>query len=885
MIKLITYHLSANNNLRELELAKEQLVSIKDEVNTTIEEAKPQNGVSTQEAKDWLDQVNTIEEEVNVIRERFRQRPHCLFLTKYKISKVAHRKLEEMKSLLARRADFEVVEFPMATARNVSKVVEGPTNLEMVKNFVKDDDMQMQGVIGIWGVGGVGKTHLLKQVHSSLVRDPSFDVVIFVTCSKECSEERIQTEIVEKFRLPRSSGLQSQAKTINNFLKEKNFAFLLDDIWGRLDLDLIGVPSCNGTDSPSQWKRKVILTTRFEEVCGAMEVKKKIQVECLKGDKAMFLFEEKVGNETMQAHPLIPKLAEEVVKELGGLPLALIVTGRAMRDQEDPREWYYAINLLKKRRLNAIESSGMNKSILRMLKFSYENLNNSALKECFLCCALWPEDREIKKRELIYCWIGLGLINEVDMKDAINIGYNYISRLQVANMLEPTESHDEVKLHDVIREMLLWIACEEGKNKYKWFVQAGIRLKAIPQNTGIWSTSEIISLMNNELDTFSPPTDDPSGASVLMLQRNLLKSDPEIGNFKGLKYLDLSWCNLSSFPMGICELTNIQFLNLSGNKFTSLPMGMELLTKLQYLLLRGTAITKIPKGLLSQLKELKVLDLYNFWKRLQNVEYIPSVLNELECLSKFSSLGININQEDQLQNLNNLTQVPIMSLKIFMLSNPGSFSMFSNFLGTNQVQENLNELFFHKCSFESIEMERNSENPNWHFENLETVLLSEMIYLKQILWKEATPMDMLPRLRSLSIDYCKSLQSIAWIVYLPCLEDLSIIRCKSIEQVVATDEVMISEENAELVPPFPSLTRILLCYLPNLQSICSPTYTFPSLQNIYIIGCPELKKLPFNQQSMPPKLRSIVAEVEWWRGVEWEDESVKSSFQPFFKRP
>ncbi|KAJ4808081.1 Disease resistance protein RPS5 [Rhynchospora pubera] len=879
MMKLVAYHFRANNNLRALELAREELASAKDEMNNIIEEAKRQHGVPTQEAKEWLDEVNTVVEEVEAISEGFRQRPQCMCLSKYKVSQVAERKLNEMKSLLARRAEFEVIEFQ--ASHNVPRAVTGPTNFEMVMNFVKDG---MQGVLGLWGVGGVGKTHLLKQVHSSLACDPSFDAVIFVTCSKECSEERIQNEIVERFRLPRSSNLQSQAKIINNFLKEKSFAFLIDDIWGRLDLDLVGLPSCIGMDNPSQWKRKIILTTRSEEVCGAMEVGSKIKVECLKGEKALFLFEEKVGDETMQAHPLIPILAEEMVKELGGLPLALIVTGRAMRDKKDPREWYYAIKLLKKWHLNDIESSGTNESILRLLKFSYENLNNSYLKECFLYCALWPEDREIKKRELIYCWIGLGLIDELDMKDALSIGYNYISKLEVANLLEPTESHDEVKLHDVIREMLLWIACEEGKNKYKWFVQAGVRLKAITQNTEIWSTGEIISLMNNEIDAFSPPTDNHSKPSVLMLQRNLLKSEPELGNFKGIKYLDLSWCNLSNFPMGICELTNLQFLNLSGNKFTSLPMGMILLKKLQFLLLRGTAITKIPKGLLSQLKELRVLDLYNFWKRFHTVEYLPSLLNELECLSKFSSLGINIYQEDQLQKLNYLTQVPIASLKIFMLSAPGSFSLLSNFHGPNNVQENLNELFFHKCSFESIEMERNSENPNWHFENLETMLLSEMMYLKPILWKGVTPKDMLPRLRSLSIDYCKSLHSISWIVYLPCLEDLSIIRCKTIEQLVSADEV-ISGEIAESVPPFPSLVRILLWYLPNLQNICSSTYTFPSLQHIYIIGCPELKKLPFKKQSMPPKLRSVVAEVEWWRGVQWEDESLKSSFQPFFKRP
>ncbi|KAK5826832.1 hypothetical protein PVK06_021765 [Gossypium arboreum] len=61
-----------------------------------------------------------------------------------------------------------------------------------------------------------------------------------------------------------------------------------------------------------------------------MEARKKIKVECLKSEEAWKLFQDKVGDETLNSHPDIRELAKQVAKRCGGLPLALITMGRAM---------------------------------------------------------------------------------------------------------------------------------------------------------------------------------------------------------------------------------------------------------------------------------------------------------------------------------------------------------------------------------------------------------------------------------------------------------------------------------------------------------------------------------------------------------------------------
>ncbi|RVW24739.1 putative disease resistance protein [Vitis vinifera] len=122
-----------------------------------------------------------------------------------------------------------------------------------------------------------------------------------------------------------------------------------------------------------------------------MEAQKSIKVECLKEAEALSLFQAKVGDDTLNSHPDIPKLSEIVAKECKGLPLALVVIARAMARAKTPEEWERKMQRLREYPDKVL---GMENDLFRVLAFSYDSLPDEAIKSCFLYCSLLPEDYE-----------------------------------------------------------------------------------------------------------------------------------------------------------------------------------------------------------------------------------------------------------------------------------------------------------------------------------------------------------------------------------------------------------------------------------------------------------------------------------------------------------
>lgn len=118
---------------------------------------------------------------------------------------------------------------------------------------------------------------------------------------------------------------------------------------------------------PSQKASKVIFTTRSVAVCGLMGVHRRFEVQCLEDKEALDLFRKRVGSHILNCHPEIPKLAEMVVKECRGLPLALNAVGRAMARKEKLEEWEAAVEVLRQ---SSFKFEDMEKEI-----YSISNLN------------------------------------------------------------------------------------------------------------------------------------------------------------------------------------------------------------------------------------------------------------------------------------------------------------------------------------------------------------------------------------------------------------------------------------------------------------------------------------------------------------------------------
>ncbi|KAB2006671.1 hypothetical protein ERO13_D11G325501v2 [Gossypium hirsutum] len=115
--------------------------------------------------------------------------------------------------------------------------------LEFIKimEAVKDPNLN---IIGVYGMPGVGKTTLVKEVVRQVKEDKLFDSVVMAVVTPTPDIKNIQDQIADTlgltFKEPSMNGRAS--RLCQRLKKEKKTLVVLDDIWTRLDLMEVGIP-------------------------------------------------------------------------------------------------------------------------------------------------------------------------------------------------------------------------------------------------------------------------------------------------------------------------------------------------------------------------------------------------------------------------------------------------------------------------------------------------------------------------------------------------------------------------------------------------------------------------------------------------------------------
>ncbi|XP_039170638.1 probable disease resistance protein At5g43730 [Eucalyptus grandis] len=266
-------------------------------------------------------------------------------------------------------------------------------------------------MIGLYGIGGIGKTTLMKRINNELRRaNHGFDVVIWVVVSKQVNEDNFRDTIRKGLNIKDESwegwSQNDRVSNMSEKLTKKKFALLIDDVWERLDLSEIGVPRASLKNGS-----KVVFTTRLKQVCNQMEADETCEVQSLMPEEALTLFKKNVSKSLENCPQEIQDLAKDIAVECKGLPLALITVGRAMAGKDDPRDWRHALTTLRDK---PHELAGMVEKVFHILKFSYDSLDDATRQACFLYCCCFPEDYPIIADELIELWIGEGLLGNTN---------------------------------------------------------------------------------------------------------------------------------------------------------------------------------------------------------------------------------------------------------------------------------------------------------------------------------------------------------------------------------------------------------------------------------------------------------------------------------------
>lgn len=880
--KTITTAESLDERIVHLEKAVEELCEVRDDLQKQVDHAELLGLTLSSQVTGWLARVDEVEAQVRLIRDEMDQKKRCLFccntrcLLGYELGKRVAEELDRVNGLTGMGK--EKLEVGLPDGLLLVPVVEIPSRpavgldlmLDQVGRLLRDDDV---GTVGLYGMGGVGKTTLLKCINNGcLGMDHGFDVVIWAVVSRDLVIEKIQQAVGVRLCLSwdETQSQEHRALSIHSIMKRKKFLLLLDDVWEGLDLDRIGIPVPNKENGS-----KLVFTTRSKEVCSDMDANYKLKVEFLNEEESWKLFLQKADAKLLDSDsPLLPH-ARTIVRKCGGLPLALVTMGRAMANKKSEEEWRYAVDILHR---NPSEVRGM-EDVFNLLRFGYENLGSDTLRSCLSYCSLFPEDYNIEKEQLIEYWAGEGFLDCSENGNLHIMGHDIIGTLKHACFLETGEDASHVKLHDVVRSFVLWVVSDN-----RFIMQASQGLTEAPWGES-WRQAERVSLMDNEITELSQIPHCPNLSTLLLHHNNGLSriSHDIFQNMPALKVLDLSFTSIKELAPSVCRLAWIRHLDLSGTKLSTLPTELGSLTDLRHLnLQRNPHLRTIPREAISGLSQLRVLNFYysySGWEMQTAAAAADSSelrLMDLECLTNLHSLGITAASLSALNRVSRSRFLRECIHYLYITECEGLYQLpLSSYAGDG---DRLRRLSINNCMDLKHLVINEAAGENW-LPNLEILALRDLPSLTTVWKNTVSHLGCLKNLRCVNIWYCDKLKNVSWILKLPKLEMVYIFYCKEMEEIIGEDEdYNYSNSNSKA---FSKLRVMSIRDVPKLRSICKKAMVFPCLKKIAVIDCPKLRKLPLKAHNVS-ELPTVYCSKQWWNNLVWDDTDTKATFYPYF---
>ncbi|XP_031247968.1 uncharacterized protein LOC116105696 [Pistacia vera] len=540
------------------------------------------------------------------------------------------------------------------------------SNFQDIIEALKDSKVSM---IGVHGMGGVGKTTLVKEVAWRAKEDNLFDEVVFTEVTQTPDLKQIQADIAGQLGMVfrDQESLYGRADQLCDRLKKaKRILVIVDNIWERIDLKAVGIPfSYDDKDSIQQYRKEsnddqvrctILLTARTLVVLNQMKTQKYLSVEPLADDDARNLFVKIVGDLTDKRD-----IAAEIIKKCAGLPLAITTIANALKGKSDP-VWRDALHQLKSYNPRCIPE--MNNTLYSTIELSYALLNSEEAKLLLLLCALF-NNRHVSF--LLIFGMGLGLFQDVHtINDGRNRLKSLIDYLEDSCLLLKGNNKEKVKMHDVIHLVVASIA----KEKRMFNIQDANGFKEVLVK-GKYKDSIAISLPWIDIDGLPERVNFPNlELFTLHLKKHHFLQIPNhfFEGMKELRVLDLYNFHLLPLPSSFLCLTNLQTLGLVNCTLRDITMIGEL-RNLEILCFLNCEFEQLPERF-SQLTQLKLLQLSQCPKlevMTPNVIASLSRLEELYIYNSFERWEVEGRNNASLAELKRLSQLNTLCIHILNL--------------------------------------------------------------------------------------------------------------------------------------------------------------------------------------------------------------------------
>ncbi|CAK8560093.1 unnamed protein product [Lathyrus sativus] len=502
-----------------------------------------------------------------------------------------------------------ITEFPIGLDSRVQKLTQ-----------IIDEKSNKVCMMGIWGMGGSGKTTTAKAIYNRIHRKfegrTSFIQSIRETCENDSQRiVHLQQQLLSDLKINQNiHSIASGITKIEAGLRGQKAFVVLDDVTKPEQLTaLCGNPKwfCSGS--------VLIVTTRNVRLLKSLSADHVFTMTEMDENQSLELFSWHTFRQPSPREDFI-ELSKNVVAYCGGLPLALEVLGSHLFERTEP-EWTDTLSILEKI---------PNNEVLQKLRISYDGLEDYKKKDIFLdiCCFFIGKNRVDVTEILNGCGlnadIGIAILIE---RSLIKVGKN-----------------NKLQMHDLLRDMGRVIVGEgsekePAKHSRLWFHKDV--LDVLSKNTGTETVEGLIlKLHRNDRTRFS------TNAFQEMKKLRLLKLEGvNLKGHYGLISKELRWVDwqLSSFKFipNDFNLENLVVLKLKYSNVEQVWQKTKLLEKLKVLNLSHSKYLKRTPDF-SNLQNLEKL----IMKDCENLSEVHPSIGDLKNL-----LLINLKDCTSLSNL------------------------------------------------------------------------------------------------------------------------------------------------------------------------------------------------------------------------------------------
>jgi len=280
--------------------------------------------------------------------------------------------------------------------------------------------------VGVWGMGGVGKTLLLQTLYGSTKLQGHFQGGMFIWLTVGQTPDTMALYRTLSAELGLEPELYVNPEDYKRYLHtqfiQKRVFLVLDDVWEDESFDSLDLAKGDGSVT--------LLTTRIPFLLerASPHISQEHMVP-LSYEDSWSLFCVHAFRPPSNVPCELKALAQSMAEECGGLPLALKVIGRAMFGKTSPElQWE---PLLKKLRQSRKQERFVHLALYERLKLGCDPLfeDDWRLKDCFLYFAAFPEDSELDFEYILWHWIGEGLVPAHDGDDPTADAFSLLNKL------------------------------------------------------------------------------------------------------------------------------------------------------------------------------------------------------------------------------------------------------------------------------------------------------------------------------------------------------------------------------------------------------------------------------------------------------------------------